>query len=163
MHRVLEVERKPGLTDYLAGKVSAEELIVPSQKPLVHVIPSGSRVGQSPELLSSNAMERLVEDMRDRYQVILIDSPPLRAGVDPLALSTITGNLLIVLRSGVSDQEIVETKLRLLDQLPVRVMGAVLNNLAPRGHAYTQYSYLSDYGAGEEEELDVEILPPLTV
>lgn len=161
LHRLLEVERKPGLTDYLSGRVSADELIVPSQKQNVHVIPSGARIGHSPELLSSNAMVRLVNDMRDRYQVILIDSPPLRAGVDPLALATITENLLIVLRSGVSDKEIVETKLQLLDQLPVRVLGAVLNNLAPRGHGYKQYSYLSDYGVDGEEATEAEILPPL--
>src|SRR5204863_169375 len=66
--------------------------------------------------------------------------PPLAVGVDPYVLATRTGNVLIVLRAGVSDLDMAAAKLDVLDTLPVRVLGAVLNDDRPYG-AYRYYTY----------------------
>src|SRR5437867_6067814 len=58
-----------------------------------------SRAHNAPELLGSQAMGELITGWRASYDVILIDTPPLGGGVDPLILGTLTGNLLLVLRS----------------------------------------------------------------
>ena len=67
-------------------------------------------------------------------------------------LGTLTGALLMVLRTGVSDRELAEAKLDVLDRLPVRVLGAVLNDVRPDG-AYRHYSY---YMAGYELQDEVD-------
>ena len=81
--------------------------------------------------------------------MIIVDSPPLGAGIDPFVLSTATGNLMLVLRSGASDRQMAEAKLRLMDRLPVRILGAVLNDVSTDG-VYKYYSYIYGYTADEE-------------
>src|SRR5207245_5142259 len=88
-----------------------------------------TRVRNAPELLSSQAMAQLINRVRPAYNVILIDSPPLAGGVDPFILGTLTGSLLMVLRTGHSDRQVASAKLEMLERLPVRLLGAVLNDV----------------------------------
>ena len=97
-------------------------------------------------------MTQVMSELRTRYQVIVMDSPPLSAGVDAYVLGTLTSSMLMVLRAGVSDREMTEAKLDVLDRLPVRMLGAVLNDVEPGG-TYRYYSYyLEGYEAREELE-----------
>jgi Mrp family chromosome partitioning ATPase len=90
--------------------------------------------------------------------VIVVDSPPLGAGVDAFALGAVTGNLLMVLRLGMTNRELAEAKLDVLDRLPVRVLGAVLNDVRG-GDLYRYYSYglpgyeHQDEGEGQKRKL----------
>lgn len=149
LHRLLGITRVPGLTDYLAGRATIEQIVQPTPFESLHLVPGGTRMQTGPELLGSAAMSALVRELRTRYEVILVDSPPLGAGVDPFLLSTLTGNALLVLRNGRTDREFAQTKLDLLDRLPVRLLGAVLNDVPATG-AYRYYSYLPGYGAEAE-------------
>jgi succinoglycan biosynthesis transport protein ExoP len=94
-------------------------------------------------------MADLMAQMKTRFQVIIVDSPPLGAGIDPFVLGTLTGHMMLVFRSGETDRQMAEAKLRLLDRLPVRVLGAVLNEIQADG-VYRYYSYLYGYTADEE-------------
>jgi len=149
LHRLLRAVRKPGLTDYLAGVVPLEAVVQRTDHPALWFIGSGSRKQDAPELLGAPAMAQLLASARATYQVILIDSSPLGAGVDPFLLGTLTGSLLLVLRSGATDRDLAHAKLDVLARLPIRVLGAVLNDVEPRG-AYRYYSYLSGYAAEDE-------------
>lgn len=151
LHRVMNQTRKPGLTDVLSGSVGADDAIQETNYPSLHFIGCGTRTADAPELLSSGAMTQLVTNLRSRYSVIIIDSPPLGAGVDAFALGTVTGNLMMVLRLGATDRELAEAKLDVLDRLPVRVLGAVLNDVR-EGSAYRHYRYYSYYLPGYESE-----------
>jgi len=67
-------------------------------------------------------------------------------------LGTATGNLLVVLRTGVSHREVIEAKLEVLDRMPVRLLGAVLNDV-PDNAAYGYYAYyLPGYETGDEHD-----------
>ncbi len=151
LHRVLNQTRKPGLTDVLAGSVGHDEAIQETTYPSLHFVGCGTRTADAPELLSSAAMTELITSLRSRYSVIIVDSPPLGAGVDAFALGTVTGNLMMVLRLGSTDRELAEAKLDVLDRLPVRVLGAVLNDVR-EGSAYRHYRYYSYYLPGYESE-----------
>jgi Mrp family chromosome partitioning ATPase len=78
--------------------------------------------------------------LRERYSVIIADSPPLAAGVDSIVLGTATRNLLLVLRSEATDLALTASKLEVLESLPLRVLGAVLNDVRVRG-ALRYYTY----------------------
>lgn len=163
LHRLLGSERLPGLTDYLAGRAELEEVIRPTNTPGLDLIPSGTRFANAPELLASPRMGLLLAHIRSSYQVILVDSPPLGAGVDPLVLATATGNLMVVIRTGTTDRSMAEAKIAMLDHLPIRVLGAVVNGLrSGSGHRYYQYySYLPGYSADDEAGEQVKLLEPV--
>ncbi len=151
LHRVLNVNRKPGLLDYLGGSATREQVVQKTRIAAVDFIGCGTRRMGGPELLASPAMSQLVIQLRSQYSVVIIDSAPLGAGVDPLVLGSLTGSLLLVLRTGVTDREMAAAKLDALDRLPIRILGAVLNDVKPDG-VYRYYSYLSGYAAEDEVE-----------
>ncbi|PYP92833.1 MAG: hypothetical protein DMD34_13405 [Gemmatimonadetes bacterium] len=119
--------------------------------PALSLIGCGTRAYNAPELLGSPRMSELVTGMRSGYDVILFDSPPLAAGVDPLIVGTLTGTLALVLRTGYSHRDVAAAKLEVLQRLPIRLLGAILNDV-PAGGAYRYYSYyLPGYEAADEE------------
>jgi polysaccharide biosynthesis transport protein len=158
IHHIYEVDRRPGLTDMLGGEASLSEVIRRTAYPLIQVIPSGTRMHHAPELLSSPAMGEMLAGIRANYDVILFDSPPLGAGVDPLVLASLSANLVLVMRTKVTDVEVAEAKLQMLDRLPVRVLGVVLNGVDRGGFRY--YSYLPGYETGDETVLTKGRLVP---
>jgi tyrosine-protein kinase Etk/Wzc len=154
LHRLLDARRKPGLTDYLQGAASREDVVQTTRFGSLWFLGGGTRMHSAPELLSSPALAQLMLSLRSSYDVILVDSPPLGAGVDPFVLGTATGSLLLVMRTGVTDRELAEAKLDMLDRLPVRVLGAILNDVEPGGaYRYYGYQYYVDgYETREETE-----------
>ncbi len=150
LHRRLSVRRRPGLSDFLRGEAQLDAIVQATQFPALSLIGCGTRAYNAPELLGSPAMTSLVNGLRGGYDVVLIDSPPLAAGVDPLILSTLTGTMALVLRTGYSHRDVAAAKLEVLQRLPVRMLGAVLNDV-PAGGAYRYYSYyLPGYEAMDE-------------
>ena len=153
LHRVLNLERKPGLTDYLNGQASPTEIVRDTELDSLQFVASGTRSRNAPELLGSAAMTDFITNLRTGSQTtaVIIDTPPLAAGVDAFTMSTLTGNLLMVVRIGSTDRELAGVKLDILDRLPVRVLGAVLND-APSDSAYGYYSYYLQGYEHESEE-----------
>jgi polysaccharide biosynthesis transport protein len=161
LHHLYSVSRRPGLTDFLAGDVPADGIIKPTQYPLVSVLTGGSRRSDSPELLSSDRLGDLLAQIRNDYQVIIVDSPPLGAGIDPLILATLTGSMLLVMRRGKTDRVMAEAKLHMLDRMPIRLLGVILNGL-DESSSYRYYSYMAGYEVlPEEPETEPKILQPV--
>jgi len=151
LHRVLKAPRKPGLTELLGGTATRDEALHATAYPSLSFIGCGIRSQGGPELLTSAPMARLLASLRPSYDVILVDSPPLAAGADAFALGTMTGAMLLVLRTGFSDRQLAEAKIDVLERLPIRVLGAVLNDVRLGGE-YRYYSYyMAGYEAGDEE------------
>jgi succinoglycan biosynthesis transport protein ExoP len=148
LHRVMRGTRKPGLTDVLAGRTAVEAAVQATEHARLFFLGCGSRMNDAPELLSSAALPQLLASLRSQYGVLVVDSPPLNAGVDASALGTVTGNLVLVMRTGQTDRQLAEAKLEMLDRLPIRILGAVLNGVK-EGGAYRYYSY---YVPGYEAE-----------
>jgi capsular exopolysaccharide synthesis family protein len=152
LHRTFGVERRPGLLDHLSGEADHTAILRPSTHPNLMVIPCGARRRQGPELLGSSRMQDLINILKGRYEVVIVDTPPLGAGIDPFVLATATGNLALVLRAGETDRQLAEAKLQVLDRLPVRLLGAILNDVRVGEGAYKYDAYSYGYLAGDEEE-----------
>jgi len=163
LHRGLQLARTPGLTDYLAGTTPYEGVVQKTRYRWLHFIAAGRRLRESPELLGSPAMTELLLHVKPRFDVIIVDSPPLGAGVDPCTLGTLTGNMVLVLRSAATHRDIARTHLRMVSQLPIRLLGVVLNDVRPEGMiGYYGYYYLAGYGSEQEDVEEVRQLEPTT-
>ena len=150
LHRTFGTDRRPGLLDYLVGELPIDQLLRTTTHEQLKLITGGSRRRNAPELLGTARMRELITKMRDQFDVILIDSPPMGAGIDPFVLGTITGNLMLVLRAGATEKDLAEAKLQIVDQLPIRLVGAVLNDVHTTMNDYKYYSYTYGYGAVDE-------------
>lgn len=143
LHRQLNLPRQPGLTDFLVGDASPEQVLQTTTYASLDFLASGSRRRDAPELMGSPRMADLVTRLRSTYGVIVLDTAPLGAGVDALALAMLAGNLLMVLRLGRTDRELTEAKLEILRRLPLRLLGAVLNDVRDASE-YRAYAYYMD-------------------
>ncbi|HKR09330.1 MAG TPA: polysaccharide biosynthesis tyrosine autokinase [Gemmatimonadaceae bacterium] len=137
----------PGLVDYLQGTATADRIVKPTPTENLFVIPCGTRRNRAPELLISERMMELIQGLRAQFDCVIIDSPPFIAGVDAYALGAVSGSMVVVLRPTVSDRKLAAAKLEVLDRLPVRLLGAVLNGV-PSGGLYKYYA--TDYSYGDK-------------
>jgi len=151
LHQTFAVPQRPGLVDHLTGEVALEDVIRETAHENLMVIPCGSRRHRGPELLASDGTANLIRAMRDRFDAVIVDTAPLGAGIDPYALGTATGYMVLVLRTGKTDRKLANNKLQTLDRMPVRVIGAILNDVRAEG-MYRYYSYIDGYGTLEEDE-----------
>jgi len=138
----------PGLTDFLAGEAILSEILRPTSHPGLFLVPSGRRRRNGPELLAGEGMIGLVRDLRQQFDAVICDSAPLGAGIDPFALGVATGAMLIVLRTGETDRKLAQAKLEVLDRMPVRILGTVLNDIG-ESPQFKYYYYLEGYGGLE--------------
>ncbi|HEY0674480.1 MAG TPA: polysaccharide biosynthesis tyrosine autokinase [Longimicrobiales bacterium] len=153
LHRLLNGQRSPGLTDHLRGEAQLASVIQPTAYPGLDFIGSGTRREASPNLLGNATMEEMLRNVYRSYDVVLFDCPPLAAGVDPYLIGTLVGNVMLVLRTGRTDRALTEAKLQILDRLPVQLVGAVLNDVKATG-VYRYYSYLTGYEPPADEVVD---------
>ena len=154
LHRALDLLREPGLTNLLIGDAKPRETIRPNVLPNLDFLPSGPFPPNPSELLSTNTMVRLIEEFEGRYDQVIIDSPPVLAVTDAAILAGHTDGVVIVLRSGETEQRAAERSVDQLRRLGVRVFGAVLNavSTASSDESYYLQYYYSYTPAGMEAQ-----------
>lgn len=150
-HATFDVPVVPGLVEYLHDDSQIDTVIKPTSSRNLYLLPRGTRRTRAPELLVSERMRVLVESAKQKFDVVIIDAPPFVAGVDAYALGAAAGTILIVLRPGVTDRKLASAKLTVLDRLPIRVLGTVLNGV-PTGGLYRYYGTDYAYRAGRDAE-----------
>jgi capsular exopolysaccharide synthesis family protein len=161
LHRLIGGQRSPGLVDFLSG-TSDGRIIHRTEYPNLHFMGAGARLARAPELLAGERIQQLFARLRERYDVILVDGPPLAVGADSFHLASIAGSMALVVRAGESEKAIVERKLQALSNLPVRVLGGILNDVASsalKGYGYYSY-YVPGYESGSEDQDEVSRLGP---
>ena len=115
-----------GLVDVLVGAAALEEVIVQLPDHHLAVLPAGQTTGRSTELLGSTTMVRLIETLRNRFDRIVIDSPPVTLA-DTHVLARLADGILIVVRSGVTSRVALEHALEGVER--DRIAGLVLNDV----------------------------------
>lgn len=151
LHSTFGVPQRPGLVDHLTGEIVVEDVIRETSHANLFVIPCGTRRHRGPELLAADSTVKMIRGLRSRFDAIILDTAPLGAGIDPYALGAAAGTMLLVLRTGQTDRKLAQAKLTTLDRLPVRLIGAVLNDIQAEG-MYKYYAYLDGYGTLDEDE-----------
>ncbi len=144
-HSHLELPLKPGLSDYLTGNADLVSIIKRITVPNLHCIPAGTIPVNPAELLASPRTKETIELLSQRFDYIVIDSPPIFAVADALILSTVVKGVILVVQGGRTPREMIQRAFKSLIELNAPVLGAVLNNVNIRGNGYPHY-YHYHYG-----------------
>lgn len=143
-------EPKRGLVDYLAdASFDLSDLLMKTNVPKLTLLPAGRRHPSSAELLGSHAMQELMNQLANRYsdRVVIFDSPPLLLTNEAVTLSSLMGQVIVVVEAAKTQQALVKQAIALLD--PDQTVGVVLNkNRAAEGAGYGGYGYGYGYGYG---------------
>ncbi|HOT98161.1 MAG TPA: polysaccharide biosynthesis tyrosine autokinase [bacterium] len=147
-HRLFGLEKSSGLTNILVGRAELDESTHEIEVlPELHVLSCGVIPPNPAELLGSEAMQRLLTAVRDRYSIVLIDSPPTLAVTDAAILAPMVDGVLLVIRSGDTAREAAVRAHEQLKRVGAPVLGAILNGITAEqvyGSYYPHY-YYSDY------------------
>ena len=144
-HAHLEIPLKPGLSDYLTGNADLVSIIKRTTVPHLYCIPTGTTPVNPAELLGSTRMKETIELLSQRFDYIVVDSPPIFGIADALILSTVVKGVILVVHGGRTPREMVQRAFKNLIELNATVLGAVLNNVDIRGNGYPYYYNYSHY------------------
>jgi succinoglycan biosynthesis transport protein ExoP len=138
----------PGLSGFLTGGHDIDQALQPfTAAPNLWLLPPGPIPPNPAELLSSPAMEGLLRDLRQRFEYIVFDSPPLLLVTDGILLSALADGVVLVVESGSTSRGALNRARRILDRAGANTLGAVLNKLEDREDGYysSRYRYYNYY------------------
>jgi tyrosine-protein kinase len=143
--------RTLGLTDVVVGHAEIDDALQPVGFNGLTLLPSGQLPPNPSELVGTDAMVDLLESLRDRFDSIIIDTPPLLPVTDAAVLAAHADGVLVVARAGKTTRHQLMLAMRSLQAVGARVLGTVLN-IAPsrRGSEYTSYWRTGGGGAAAE-------------
>ncbi|MBA2244398.1 MAG: polysaccharide biosynthesis tyrosine autokinase [Gemmatimonadetes bacterium] len=141
-HHVFGVPRSPGVAQLLLGTAKAEEALRPSPVPGLTLLTAGSEEADVIEVMRSARMLSMIRTLREQFDLLIIDSPPVLAGADASILSALADGVLLVLRAGCTNHREALAAVQQLNAVGAHMLGAVLND-AP----VESYPYLSAYDA----------------
>ena len=155
VHRTYELAHGTGLSSVLSGKCTASEAIqsprleYPSMEWL-DVMPAGGTPPNPAELLDSQAMEDVLSELRGRYDVVIVDTPPVLFAADANIVASKADGTVLVVKSGQNSRSLVERAHQRLTDVDAQVLGAVLNDvqlssLQSYDSAYSHYGYSRYY------------------
>lgn len=141
LHQAFALANEVGLTDLLIGDVqSVSDCMMATQVDGLSVIPSGASPPNPSELLGSARMGTVLAEVRGLTDLVLIDSPPMLLVADAAVLARAVDRVVLVVRAGETRRDAARLAMDNLAQVNARVIGIVLNAVAPRrGSAYYRY------------------------
>ena len=159
--RSLQLENEFGLLDHIEKEVALDEVIMKEVYPNLDVLPSGGKSKNPTQVLNSAKFEAMIADLRDRYDRIVIDSPPLAAVSDVLNLLPLADGVLYVIKFNTVKRKTAVVNVRRLWESNTPIFGAILNNISSTLASYYYSSYsdkaYQDYYISQDVELEDEL------
>ena len=152
----------PGLSDYLSGQKTLDEVVYHSKKyEHLSYITCGTHSPKPYELLESDEMKKLLEELRKEYDYIIIDTPPILLISDALAIAPLTDGVALVCRHQVSYVSDISRALNSLTFARANVLGVIVNDYkAPKASkfygGYKKYYYYNSYSYGSTNPEETE-------
>ena len=147
IHEIFEMPNSCGLSDLLVNGEEGFSFIKKTKVPNLDIIACGTIPANPSELLGSKRMQRFLTLLGEKYDRIIMDSPPVLAVTDSIVLSRLVEGIILVVGAGASSKNSVTRAVELLKEVNARICGAVLNNLNvdKERYYYSRYYYY-DYG-----------------
>jgi receptor protein-tyrosine kinase len=160
VHTLFGIDRTPGITDYLLGKVPLHQALRRVAGTNLYLMPAGEAVINPLELLNLREVKQLIDRLPAVFNWMILDSPPLLFAADASLLSTLCHGTLLVVRIG---HTTIDSVTRAMQSLCNNNVLGIVVNAARRGELYSKYTYYHSYytpkerGAEDEESEAAEI------
>lgn len=154
VHRVFKLSNRCGLVSYLTGSARSETAIQSTEIAGLQVCSSGPTPPNPSELLASERMARFLETMRESYDFVIVDSPPILAVSDAILPASRSDGVVLCFRANTIHREAVTECRQRLALADVKILGAVFNRQRPTGGGYYKSSYHYYQTYGEPSEAD---------
>ncbi len=160
LQRTLLVEcdlRRPMLQNYLKlrppyslldvmGKRATDDIaIIPTKAKYLDLL-SAAVLANPVEILGSVRFQTLIDELKPKYDVIILDTPPLGSFIEPAILASKSDGTIIVLKTGATDVAAAQAVVSQLEKAKARILGVVINGVEASGGDYYYYSYYDDDG-----------------
>lgn len=150
IHKIFMLPNDSGLTNLLASHEEYSKFIRSTAVPNLDVLVSGIIPPNPSELLNSKAMRELINQLKEEYDYIFLDAPPVGSVTDASIISTYVDGTILVVRSGKVDKDALKRAKDLLDKVNANIIGVVLNQLDKKAGKYYydyRYYYYSEDGS----------------
>lgn len=137
-----------GLAHYLVGEKTLGDITIKTTTQNLSLITFGAYPPNPSELLASDTFKALISLVREQYDYVIIDTPPIAPVVDGLIVSSAADGVVFVIESGKLNCRLVQDTLKQLKQSECRIIGAVLNKVKTGTHPGYDYGYRYGYGYG---------------
>jgi len=149
VHTLFGVDRSPGITDYLVGRVPLHEAMRKVAGTNLYIMPAGEAVINPLELLNLREVKHMLDRLPTLFNWIILDSPPLLFAADANLLSTMCHGTLLVVRIG---HTTIDSVTRAMQSLCNNNVLGIVVNAARRGELYSKYTYYHSYYTPKDEE-----------
>ena len=146
VHKNFRISNIKGLSEVLLGKVDIND-VIQKRNDNLDVLTSGKIPPNPSEMLSSMAMTNLIEELKEKYEIIILDTAPLKAVTDAQILATKVDGTILVTRAERTKKEAVLEAKSLLEKVGANIIGTVLHAVENNKNKYYYY-----YGSDESEE-----------
>lgn len=144
-----------GLSHYLTGQAEIEDIIYETETEGFYLSVAGPLSPDPTSLLDSDQFQKFIDKVREDYDYVIIDAPPLGVVIDAVIIGKYCDGAVLVIEQGVIKRKVVQDVIKQLKRGEVRILGAVLNKVDERIGAYGacdyKYSY-SYYGDSDAED-----------
>jgi capsular exopolysaccharide synthesis family protein len=146
MHHIFDKSNRSGLTNLLTGQTDMTNVLMKTDIENLHVLTAGPVPPNPSEILASKRMVAILEELKELYDIIVVDTPPALTVTDALVLASKCDGVIIIIDSGKVKREMAMKVKANLEHVKARILGVVLNNI-DRKESESYYYY---YGAKEE-------------
>ena len=144
--RLLDVPTGPGLVDVLGGEIDLDEALITVQAGGFHFLSAGSAGKDPSRVLKSTRFSELLARLRQTYDLVIIDTPPILPVADALIMGRWVDGAVMAARFDASRLPLVERANRQLALAGIPVLGVVVNGVRGQSTAYGSYNYAYNYG-----------------
>jgi succinoglycan biosynthesis transport protein ExoP len=164
LHKLFALPAATGLAPVLAGTAVLNDAIQESVVAGLSILPCGPRPPDPAELLSSPRLQEILESARERYDFVLVDTPPLLAVTDPGVVAPRVDGVLLNIRVSKNSRPDAERAKEVLSTLGATMIGVVVNAVSPDGAGYGapryHYSYQNEYSDTSMHRIDGDAFGP---
>jgi capsular exopolysaccharide synthesis family protein len=152
--RYLGIDGSLGLSDVVAGLYTVDEVLVPWHRGQLTVLPAGTTPPDPVRLLGSQAAQALFEDLRERFDIVLIDGPPLLPVSDAALLGGTSDGVILIARHHHVRREQFAMAVATLQSVNAKIIGTILTQV-PARERQVRYGGSYDYGSTSQPHLDL--------
>ena len=147
-HKIFGVKNKNGLSTAVSKQHKVEDCIQKNVMPNLDILPAGPIPPNPSELLASEQMTKILDELSTQYSVIVIDTPPVNVVTDAMELAKDVSGIIMVLQYGKTTHEDVDEAVKKISFAQINLFGFILNGIKTKrnGKYYSKYAYKKGYG-----------------